>query len=116
MMIKRLALLGMCFFAIAMSMVLATYAAVLILSPVLGTIEAVFILALFYAVIGIVIILTGRDQASVSSDSSKQIPWAILLPVIEQGLFKFTHSLPVNPLVLMGIAAAALALFARKKD
>jgi hypothetical protein len=115
-MIKRLVLLGVSFFAIAMSMVLATYAAVLILSPVLGTIEAVFILALFYAIIGVVIVLTGQEQASVNAESSQQIPWALLLPVIEQGLFKFTRSLRVNPLILMGIAAITVTLFARRKD
>lgn len=115
-MIKRLALLVVSFLAIAMSMVLATYAAMLILSPVLGTVETVFILALFYATIGIVIILTVREQSLVNSVSTKQIPWSILLPVIEQGLFKFTRSLPVNPLVLMGIAAVSLTIFARKKD
>lgn len=115
-MIKRLTLLVVSFLAIAMSIVLATYAAVLILSPTLGTIEAVFILALFYAIIGIIIILMNREQAPANSDSTKQIPWAVLLPVIEQGLLRFTRSLPVKPIVLMGVAAVALTLFARKKD
>ena len=115
-MIKRLVLFGISFIAIAMSIALATYAAVLILSPILGTIEAVFILALFYAIIGIVIILVSREKSSVHSDSTRQIPWAVLLPVIEQGLFKFARSLPVKPLALIGIAAVALTLFARNKD
>lgn len=115
-MVNRLTLLVVSVLAIAMSMALATYAAVLILSPVLGTVEAVFILALFYAIIGIAIIITGRFQAPTHSDSSKQIPWAVLLPIIEQGLFKFARSLPISPLILMGAAAAALTLFTRRKD
>lgn len=115
-MIKRFALLVVSFLAIAMSMVLATYGAVLILSPVLGIVEVVFILALFYAVIGIAIILMGREQVSVNSSSAKQIPWTLLLPIIEQGLLRFTRSLPANPLVLVGIAAVAVTLFAQKKD
>lgn len=115
-MINRLALLVGSFLAIAMSMVLATYAAVLILSPVLGTIQSVFILALFYAVIGFAIIITGRFQAPAHANSSQQIPWAVLLPIVEQGLFKFARSLPVNPLLLVGAAAVALTLLTRKKD
>lgn len=115
-MVSRLFLLVVSFLTIAMSMVLATYGAVLILSPILGAVEAIFILALFYALIGIVIIVAGRVQAPVHSDSSKQIPWAILLPLVEQGLFKFTRSLTGNPLLLMGVAAVALTLLARKKD
>ncbi|GEM_PF-4304466 len=115
-MIRRFALLVVSFIAIAMSIVLATYAAVLILSPLLGTVEAVFILALFYAIIGIIIIFTGQEKSKMNSDSSKQIPWALLLPIVEQGLFKLARSLPSDPIVLMGVAALAITIFARKKD
>ncbi|MEZ5647978.1 MAG: hypothetical protein R3E60_03340 [Alphaproteobacteria bacterium] len=113
-MVDRLFLFITYILAFIASLLFATYAIIIALSPVIGIVETWFLVAFIYALCGALLFLIA--QKPTRGTQEKATPWAPFIPIAERGLHSLLRIIQNNPLIFMSLAAVAIALLARKED